>query len=204
MAMLTVYSNQGSGNCYKVRLLLTQAGEPFRTVDVDVVAGEQRTPDFLARNPIGKVPILEFPDGTTLPESGAILYHFSQDTPLWPAERLQQSQVLQWMFFEQYSHEPNIAVARYWCHYLKAEDDYKEQLVGKRQNGDRALGVMDHHLSAHRFFVAENYSIADIALYAYTHVAHEGGFDLSRFPHIQAWLGRVKEQPGHITMDHRC
>jgi glutathione S-transferase len=202
--MLTVYSNQGSGNCYKVRLLLTQVGEAFRTVDVDVVAGEQRTPDFLARNPIGKVPIVEFDDGSTLPESGAILYHFAQGTPLWPAERIHQSRVLQWMFFEQYSHEPNIAVARYWCYYLKAESDYQDQLAVKRENGYRALGVMDHHLATHSFFVAENYSIADIALYAYTHVAHQGGFQLERFPHIQSWLDRVARQPEHISMEHRC
>ena len=202
--MLTVYSNQGSGNCYKVRLLLTQLGKPFSTVDVDVVAGEQRTPDFLARNPIGKVPIVEFADGSTLPESGAILYHFSQGSPLWPAEQIHQSRVLQWMFFEQYSHEPNIAVARYWCHFLKAESDYKEQLIGKHENGYRALGVMEHHLSQRSFFVADCYSIADIALYAYTHVAHQGGFDLERFPRIQAWIDRVAAQPDHISMDHRC
>jgi glutathione S-transferase len=199
--VLTVYSNQLSGNCYKVRLLLAQLDIPFRAVEVDVLAGEQRTPGYRVKNPNGKVPLVELDDGVYLPESGAILFHFARGSSLWPDDPLEQSRVLQWMFFEQYSHEPHIAVARFWCHYLKAEDRYAEQLVEKREKGYQALRVMDDHLQERRFFVGERYSIADIALYAYTHVAHEGGFELSGFPAVQAWLGRVAGRPGHVPID---
>jgi glutathione S-transferase len=202
--LLTVYSNQGSGNCYKVRLLLTQVGLPFRVVEMDVLAGDQRKPDYLAKNPNGKVPLVEFEDGSTLPESGAILHHFAQGTPLWPDERRDRSEALRWMFFEQYSHEPQIAVARFWCHYLNAEERFREQLVEKREKGYHALDVMQRHLAAHDFFAAGRYTIADIALYAYTHVAHEGGFDLERFPAVRAWLDRVASQPGHSPITHVC
>ena len=202
--MLTVYSSQGSGNCYKVRLLLTQLGLPFRVVEVDVVKGEQRTPEYRAKNPNAKVPMVELEDGEFLPESGAILYHFAQMTPLWPADQRQQARALQWMFFEQYSLEPYIAVARFWCHYLKAEEKYKEQLVEKRKGGNRALGVMDQHLRDHAFFTGDRYSIADIALYGYTHVASEGGFSLEPYPAVRTWLQRVASQPRHIPITKVC
>ncbi len=202
--MLTVYSYQGSGNCYKVRLLLTQLEIPFRVVEVDVVKGEQRTPEYRAKNPNGKVPMVELEDGEFLPESGAILYHFAQGNPLWPADPWQQARVLQWMFFEQYSLEPHIAVARFWCHYLKAEEKHKEQLVEKRKGGNRALRVMDQHLGDHDFFAADRYTIADIALYGYTHVAPEGGFSLAPYPAVRAWLQRVASQPRHIPITKIC
>ncbi len=201
---MTLYSDQRSGNCYKVRLLLTQLGVPFRVEEIDVVAGGQRTDQHLARNRNGKVPVVEMDDGACIPESGAILFYFAQNTPLWPVDQMTQTRVLQWMFFEQYSHEPNLAVARFWCHYLKAEKKYEKQLVGRRERGYQALGVMEHHLREQPFFVARRYTIADIALYAYTHVAHEGGFDLEPFPAIRAWLKRVVDQPRHITIDHHC
>ena len=202
--MLKVYSSQGSGNCYKVRLLLKQVGIPFETVEMDVVKGDQRQPEFLVKNPNGRVPLVEFPDGRTLPESGAILYHFSQGTPLWPDDLDEQTRALQWMFFEQYSHEPNIAVARFYCYYLDAEEKYKKLVERKREGGYRALGVMEQHLVDNAFFVGERYTIADIALYAYTHVAHQGGFSLEDYPAIRAWLDRVAGQPGHIPITEEC
>ena len=202
--MVTVYSNQGSGNCYKVRLLLTQSDIPFRVVEMDIVGGDQRKAGYLAKNPNGKVPMVELENGECLPESGAILHHFAQGTPLWPEDPLGQARVLQWMFFEQNSHEPNIAVARFWCHYLKAEEAYKDQLAEKRKNGHRALGVMERHLRDRTFFVGERYTIGDIALYAYTHVAHEGGFSLAEFPALRAWLDRVASQPKHIPITQVC
>ena len=203
-AMLKVYSNQGSGNCYKVRLLLTQLGIPFQVVEVDVLRAGQRTPEYLKMNPNGKVPLVEFEDGRHLPESGAILFHFAAGTPLWPEAHDERTRVLQWMFFEQYSHEPNIAVARFWCHYLDAEDEYAEPLKEKREKGYRALGVMEGHLGSHDFFVGDRYTIADVALYAYTHVADEGGFSLERFPAVRGWLDRVAGQPGHLPITHPC
>jgi len=202
--MLTVYSNQLSGNCYKVRLLLTQLGIPFKVVEVDVVKGEQRTPEYKAKNPNAKVPMVEMENGEFLPESGAILYYFAQNTPLWPLDPLSQTRVLQWMFFEQYSHEPFIAVARFWVHYLKAEEKYKEQLVEKRKGGNRALAVMDGHLRDRSYFVGERYSIADIALYAYTHVAPDGGISLEPYPAIGEWMKRVEAQPRHIPITQPC
>ena len=202
--MLTLYSSQGSGNCYKVRLLLTQLGIPFRVVEMDVVAGDQRRPEYLLKNPNAKVPAVEFEDGDCLWESGAILYHFAQGTPLWPEDPKDQARALQWMFFEQYSHEPHIAVARFWCLYLDAEEAYRERLVKKHERGYQALDVMEQHLKRHDSFAGERYSIADIALYAYTHVSHEGGFNLEGYPAIRAWIGRVAGQPRHIPITEVC
>jgi glutathione S-transferase len=202
--MLTLYSSQLSGNCYKVRLLLTQLGIPFRVVEIDVVKGEQHTPEYRAKNPNARVPMVELENGELLPESGAILYYFARHTPLWPLDPLLQARVLQWMFFEQYSHEPYIAVARFWVLYLKAEEKYREQLIEKHKGGNRALAVMEGHLRDRRYFVGERYSIADIALYAYTHVAPDGGFSLEPYPAVGAWLKRVEEQPRHIPIAHPC
>ena len=202
--MLTVYSNQGSGNCYKVRLLLIQLGIPFRVEEIGLLKDQQRTPDFLARNANGKIPVVQLDNGEYLPESGAILYHFARDTPLWPTDPLEQARVLQWMFFEQYSHEPYIAVVRYWCVYLGNEHEHGERLVEKREKGYHALAVMEGHLAGHEFFVGDRYTIADIALYAYTHVAEEGGFELDRFPQVRAWIDRVASRPGHIPITHPC
>ncbi len=197
--MLRLYDYLASGNGYKVRLLLRQLGLPFERIELDILKGETRTPAFLARNPNGRIPTLELEDGTHLPESNAILWYLAEGTPFLPQERLARAQALSWMCFEQYSHEPNIATLRFWTHagFL----DQRAALVpGKREAGVAALGVMEGHLAMRSFFAAERYTIADIALYAYTHVAEEGGFALAPYPAIQAWLARVASQPGHIPI----
>jgi glutathione S-transferase len=197
--MLRLYDYLESGNGYKVRLLLHQLGIPFERVELDIVKGETRTPAFLAKNPNGRIPTLELEDGTTLPESNAILWYLAEGTPFLPAERLARAQALSWMCFEQYSHEPNIATLRFWTHAGLLEQ--RAALVpGKREAGVAALGVMEGHLAKRSFFVAERYSVADIALYAYTHVAEEGGFALAPYPAIRAWLARVAGQPRHIPI----
>ncbi len=199
--MLTVYGDPLSGNCYKVGLLLALLGHPFRWVDVNVVKGETRTPDFLARNPNGRVPILEIEPGTVLAESNAIICYLADGTPYLPADRLDRARVLQWLFFEQYSHEPFIATSRYWMYYLGKPDEYREQLAAKRPGGLAALAVMEGELSRRDWIAAGRYTVADIALYAYTHVAHQGGFELDDYPGIRAWLARVAGQPGHVPME---
>ena len=197
--MLRLYDYLESGNGYKVRLLLHQLGREFERVELDILAGATRTPEFLARNPNGRIPLLELEDGTTLAESNAIQFYLAQATPLLPPDPLESARVLQWMFFEQYSHEPYIAVLRFWAH-AGLLDVKRAQVAERRERGDAALAVMEQHLESRAFFVAERYTIADIALYAYTHVADEGGFDLSRFPAVGAWLERVRAQPGHIPI----
>jgi len=184
-----------------VRLVLHQLGIPFELVLLDIVQGETRTPAFLAKNPNGRIPTLELDDGTCLAESGAILWYLAEGTLLLPEDRLQRAQVLQWMFFEQYSHEPYVAVARAWLHLFGLDDERRRQLPQKQKLGYDALGVMEGHLASRSFFVGERYSIADVALYAYTHVAHEGGFELYRFPHVRAWLERVATQPGYVSIE---
>jgi len=197
--VLRLYDHLASGNAYKVRLLLHQLGIPFERVEMDIVRGETRTPEFLARNPNGRIPTLELEDGTHLAESNAILFYLAEGTPFLPAGRLERALVLQWMCFEQYSHEPNIATVRFWLH-TGLDDERRAMLPLKRRLGHDALAVMDGHLRARSFFVGERYSIADIALYAYTHVAHDGGFDLKRFPAVRAWIARVQAQPGYVGM----
>ena len=200
--MLRLYDMLASGNAYKVRLLLWQLGQPFHRVEMDILKGETRTPQFLAINPNGRVPTIVLPGGESLPESNAILWYLAEGTPYLPADRLGRAQVLRWMFFEQYSHEPFIAVARFWLHFPGGLDDLRRaQLPDKHKGGHAALDVMERHLAKNDFFVGQRYSIADIALYAYTHVADEGGFDLARYPAIQAWMARVKAQPGHVRID---
>ena len=198
--MLKVYGDVWSGNCYKVKLALTQLGLPYQWVPVDIMKNESRTPEFLAKNPNGRVPTLELDDGTCLAESNAILWYLGEGTPLVPAPRFERAQALQWMFFEQYSHEPNIATSRYIIRYLGNPPERREALAARVEPGYAALGVMEGHLKAREWFVGASYSIADIALYAYTHCAGEGGFDLARFPAIRGWLARVKSQPSHATM----
>ena len=192
-----------SGNGYKVRLLLTQLGIPFQRIEYDINSGETRTPGFLKNvNANGRVPVLETEEGTLLPESDAILYFLAEGTPFLPEDRLGKTRVLQWMFFEQYSHEPNIAVARAWLHVFDVEmtAERRAALEERQKRGYDALGVMEEHLRGNDYFVGGRYSIADVALYAYTHVADEGGFDLEGFPAVSAWLERVSSQPGYIPI----
>ncbi|CUR45260.1 glutathione S-transferase family protein [Alloalcanivorax xenomutans] len=200
---MILYDDPISGNGYKIRLLLALLGIPYQYVPVDILRGESRTPEFLARNPNGRIPVLQLDDGTFLPESNAALFYLSQGTDYWPGDKVEQAQVMQWLFFEQYSHEPNIATARFWLAIKGLEETpFNRQLLEqKHKAGNEALAVMDRHLSTRTFMVGERYSIADIALYAYTHEAHEGGFDLSLYPHVQAWLDRVCGQPGHVTIE---
>jgi glutathione S-transferase len=197
--MLTLYDSLVSGNGYKVRLLLTQLGIPFERVEMDLVARATRTPEFLARNPNGRIPCLRLEDGTHLWESNAIQFYLAEDTPFLPAERLARAEVLQWLFFEQYSHEPYVAVVRAWHHFGLAGKN-RALIPEKMERGYDALRVMEGHLAKRTFFVAERYTIADIGLYAYTHVAHEGGFDLAAFPGVRAWLARVAGEPRHVPI----
>jgi len=197
--VLRLYDHLASGNGYKVRLLLHQLGIPFERVELDIVRGETRTPAFLARNPNGRIPTLELEDGTHLAESNAILWYLAEGTPYLPGERLDRARALQWMCFEQYSHEPNIATVRFWLH-TELTDERRALLPAKRAQGAAALAVMDDHLRDRSFFVGERYTIADIALYAYTHVADEGGFDLEPHPAVRGWIDRVRAQPGHVPI----
>ena len=197
-AMFTVYGMSDSGNCYKVRLALEQLALPYRWVEVDTTKGETRRDAFLAKNPNGKVPTLELADGACLPESNAILNYLAHGSPLLPEGRLERSRVLQWMFFEQYSHEPYIAVARSILRYLQADSPRRSELPRLHERGNQALAVMQQHLAAEPFFATGRYTIADIALYAYTHSAEDGGFALARYPAVQAWLARVEAQPRFV------
>ena len=201
--MLRLYDYLPSGNGYKVRLALARLAIPYELVEVDIHKAETRTPDFLRRNPIGRVPVLELDDGTPLAESNAILWYLAEDTTLAPRGRLARAETLRWLFFEQYSHEPNIAVARFWRHYVpELSPLQKLDLPERMKKGYAALDVMEHAL-ARPFLVDGRFGLADISLYAYTHVAEEGGFDLGRYPAIRAWLGRVAAEPGHVTIDQR-
>ncbi|WP_461536271.1 glutathione S-transferase family protein [Spongorhabdus nitratireducens] len=195
-----VYGDLQSGNCYKVKLLLEHLGLDYEWMPVDILAGDTQTAEFLQMNPAGKIPLLELPDGTYLSESNAILYYLAEGSPWLPEDRLQRATVLQWMFFEQYSHEPCIAVARFIEKYLGLPDERREEYVSKQQGGYKALQVMEQQLEKTSFISGNTMTIADIALYAYTHVAHEGGFDLSGYPLVCAWLNRIAERPGHITI----
>jgi glutathione S-transferase len=197
--MLKLYDFLESGNGYKVRLLLTQLGVAFERIEVDITRGESRTAEFLALNPNGRIPTLELQNGSCLAESNAIQWYLADGTKFLPGDPLERAQVLQWMFFEQYSHEPFIAVVRFWVH--QGQDLEREQEVEeRRKRGYDALAVTEGQLSERHFFVGERYSIADIALYAYTHVAHEGGFDLSPYPAVRRWLDRVAAQPNYIPI----
>ena len=198
--MLTLYDFLPSGNGYKVRLLLSQLGIPFKLVEKDILKGETRTPEFLAINPDGRIPTVQFDDGRILAQSNAIMFYFAEGTRFLPADRFERAEALQWMFFEQYSHEPYIAVARFWIHELHKRLEWAERLKEKWQKGYQALDVMERRLRDHAFLAGKAYSVADIALYAYTHVAEEGDFDLGRYPAIRAWLDRVADQPGHVLI----
>lgn len=198
--MYTLYQSQPSGNCYKARLLLHQLGLPFTLVDVDIFTNQSRTPEFLAKNPNGRVPLLELPTGEYLAESNAMLLYLSEETTYGGGDRWERAQIAQWLFFEQYSHEPFIATSRYWLTLLGEPERYREQLAQKQTPGYAALRVLEQHLSTQSFLVSDRYTIADIALFAYTHVAPEGGFSLEAFPKIQGWIKRVQDQKQHISI----
>jgi len=198
--MLRLYDYLESGNGYKVRLVLSQLGRPFELVKLDIYSGETRTPEFLNKNPNGRIPTLELDDGTHLWESNAIIWYLADGTPLLPSKPIDRARVLQWMCFEQYSHEPNIATPRSWVMHPNDTEDRRVMMPIKRALGYAALKVMERHLANNDFFVGGAYSIADVALYAYTHVAHEGGFDLKPYKAVNAWLKRVAAKPGHIPI----
>lgn len=198
--MLRLYDFLPSGNGYKVRLLLTQLGIPFERVEINILAGESRELEFLSKNPNGRIPVLEIEKGKLLTESNAILFYLSEGTEFFPSDSLERAKVMQWLFFEQYSHEPYIATSRYWISILGKADEYRDAIAQKREPGYAALSVMEKHLTDCSFFVGNRYTIADIGLFAYTHVADEGGFNLTKFPALQAWLERVKAQPRYISI----
>jgi glutathione S-transferase len=196
-----LYNSQRSGNCYKVRLLLAQLGSEYGRLEVDVVDRSNRAELLGDINPALRVPVLRLDDGRHLAESNAIIWYLARGSQYLPEDPFEQAQVLQWLFFEQYSHEPHIAVARYWIAILDEEERRREELEFHHRRGYLALDGMQRHLRERTFLVGDRYSIADICLYGYTHVAHEGGFDLSGYPAVRAWLERVASQPGHITID---
>ncbi len=201
--MPTLYDYLDSGNGYKIRLLLAQLKQPYRWIELDITRGATRTPQFLAKNLNGRIPTLELDDGTCLAESDAIMWYLAEGSPFVPADRLGRAQALQWMFFEQYSHEPYVATPRYIIRHLPPDSPRQAELPDRRARGRDALAVMDGHLRSRTYFVGERYSIADIALYAYTHVASEAGFDFSPYPHVLSWMGRVASQPGHMLITDR-
>jgi glutathione S-transferase len=201
--MLTLYDYLDSGNGFKLRLLFAQLERPYKLVELDIMKGETRTPEFLARNPNGRIPTVQLEDGTVLTESDAMLWFFAEGTPFLPSDRIERARVLQWMFFEQYSHEPYIATTRFILRHFPSDSPRRAEITDRKKRGYEALAVMEKHLTTRRYFVGERYSIADIALYAYTHVADQGTFDLSAYPNVLAWLGRVKDQPNYVPITYR-
>jgi glutathione S-transferase len=196
-----LYNSQVSGNCYKVRLLLAHLGIAYERRELSVVDRSNRAEVLGDLNPALRVPTLVLDDGRSLGESGAILWYFAEGTRFVPEDRYERAQMLQWMFFEQYDHEPALAVARFWVAYSGRPDAFADRLPEKREAGHKALAAMERHLDGRDFFVGNGMSLADIALYAYTHVAPEGGIELDPYPAIQAWLGRVAAEPGHVPIE---
>jgi glutathione S-transferase len=202
--MYKLYSMQRSGNSYKVRLALALLDAPYHAIEVDILRGESRTPDFLAKNPSGQVPLLEVADGRYLAESNAILWYVAGGTSLAPESRIERAEALQWMFFEQHALEPNIGAAYFWLSLVKGGRDLQTHaLEDWMERGYGALQVMENHLKTHEFFAAGQLTVADIALYGYTHVADQCDFDLAAFPAIGGWLRRVQQTPGYVAMDWR-
>jgi glutathione S-transferase len=201
--MYTLYDYLDSGNGYKIRLLLSQLQIGYRYVEADIMRGETRTKEFLERNPNGRIPVLEIEPGVHLAESNAILWYLAEPSALAPASRWARAQTLQWMFFEQYSHEPFVATARFIIRHLSADHPRREELPRRQEQGRAALAIMDQHLGKHPYFVDDRYGIADIALYAYTHVAEEGGYDLAAYGHVRAWLRRVATLPHYVGLQDR-
>ena len=200
--MYTLYSMQRSGNCYKVRLALAQLRVPYELVEVDILKGETHTPDFLAKNPNGQIPLLEIEPGRYLAKSNAILWFLAERSELLKEDPIERASILQWLFFEQHAIVPNIGAAYFWLSLVKGGRSLQRHAIDDwMEEGQRALAVMDKHLSKSRFFAGDRYTVADIALYAYTHVAHECDFDLAPFPAARAWLARVAAEPLHVPMD---
>jgi glutathione S-transferase len=195
-----------SGNCYKVRLAARHSGVHLELRDVDMMGGETRRPEFLALNPNGSVPVLQLEDGRTLPESNAAMWWLAKDTALWPKDEFARAQALQWMFFEQYSHEPYIATRRFWLAFAPKErlNEKEHMLQPWLDGGYAALGVMENHLAHNDWFAGGQFTVADIALYAYTHCAADGGFDLGPYAAVRNWLDRVAAVPGHIGIEARA
>ena len=202
--MFTLYGDNRSGNCYKAALILSLLGEEFVWVETDVMTGATRRPEFLAMNPNGRVPLLQLPDGRFLAESNAMLLYLAEGSPYLPDPGYQRAQVYQWLFFEQYSHEPAIAVARFIVLLARREVEEAERLVQLRQKGHDALGVLEKQLGNTPFLAGDRFSVADIALYAYTHVAQDAGFELERFQNVRSWLSRVGSVPGFRDMASAC
>ncbi len=192
---MKLYGMTGSGNCWKPAALMRQLAILFDWIEIDLLKSQSRTPEFLAKNANGKVPLLEVAPGQFLAESNAMLCYLADGTPYLPADKWRRAKVMEWLFFEQYSHEPYIATVRWWVHYLKKQDEWREKIAEAMKKGYAALGVMESQLARTPFLAGAQFTIADIALYAYTHVAHQGGYDLARFPAIGAWLSRVAVQP---------
>ena len=201
--MLTLFDYLDSGNGYKIRLLLAQLGLAYRRVEVDILAGQTRTPQFLAKNPNGRIPTLQLEDGSFLAESNAIMWYLAESSPYIPTDREARARVLQWMFFEQYSHEPYVATPRFIVKHLPADSPRHAELPERLARGHAALAVMETHLQTRTFFVGDRYTLADIALYAYTHVGPEGGLDLTPYPAVGRWLRRVATQARHIPITYR-
>ena len=201
---LVLHEYAPSGNCYKVRLTAALLGLPIERREYDITRGETRTDRFLSEvNSNGRIPVLQV-GGRFIPESNAACFFLADGSALTPEDRFDRADMLRWMFFEQYNHEPNVATLRFWLAFLgeeKLTGAQRGQIAGKREAGDAALKLMDEHLEARGFFVGERLSLADIALYAYTHVAEEGGFQLGRYPAVSAWLARVAQAPGYISID---
>jgi len=198
--MITVYGYSPSGNCHKLRMMLGHLGRDYRWIETDSAHGATRTPEYLAKNPNGRVPIVELEDGRIMAESNAILCWLAEGTQYFAGDGWQRAQTLAWMFFEQYSHEPYVAVARFICGWTPLDSARRADLPKLRERGDQALAVMEKHLSTNPWFSSLGYGIADIALFAYTHCAEDGGFELSRYPAVQSWLVRVRAQPGFVPM----
>jgi len=201
--MYTVYDSDGSGNGYKVWLLLNFLQKPYKWIGVDVLGGETKSPDFLKINPVGKIPVLEFEDGRRLIESNAILNFLADGTDWIPSDPFQKAQMFSWMFWEQYSHEPNVAVLRFWHHYLDMTPELKAQVPDKEKKAYAALDIMEMQLSYTDWLVGDGPTLADIALYAYTHVAEEAELDMSKYPAIQAWTARFAALPNYVPITFR-
>jgi glutathione S-transferase len=198
---MLLYNSAVSGNCYKARLLLAHLGIEYETVGVSVVDRSNRAALIGELNPALRVPTLVLDDGRPLAESNAILWYFADGTPYLSDDPFERAQTLQWMFFEQYSHEPYIAVMRFWLRYSGTPEKFADQVAAKMKGGYSALDALERGLGGRDFLVGDRYSIADVSLYAYTHVAHEGDFDLAAYPAIRGWLDRVSSQPRHVTID---